>query len=162
MSTLVINGADFYANRIPITVKEGWLLTNYTDNATLATRAANVANGGWGLSDQDLLAIRGNYINTIRFKVSAAGDFPILMGASYSAAAIVRNLSLSVEDVGNVVTLTFDRIFVSADDIIAFGKPNGGGFYFGDKSGSSFYSKVPSSPSQNGSLIFPIDVGYII
>lgn len=161
MSILVIHGADFSTNKIPTaTIETGWFLTNYTDYSSYATRLANLANGGWGLSSADMSPIQGKYINTIKFKVSAAGDFPVLKGSTYGGVSIVRELSLSAGDVGNVVTLTFDRIYVGISDIIAFGKPNGGGFYFGNLSGKSFYSKVPTSPTNNVALIFPIDIGY--
>lgn len=158
---IIVKGADFSENAIYQDEQQadGWLVTNYTSFASAATNRANVANGGWAFIDE-MSNLRGKKINKIRFKASASGDFPILVGTSYNNLSIVRTISVSSSEVGTVVEKTFNELLVANNQLIGVGKANGAGFYYAQDSGHSFYSKIPYNPTLASGYVLGIDIGY--
>lgn len=159
---IIVKGADFSTNAIYHVEVGEWYVTNYDDFASAATRTANLANGGWAFStENDLLS--GKIVNRIKFKASAAGDFPILIGETYGTMSIVRQITIESSEVGSVVEKTFEPVSVAGGQKFGFGVPNSGGFYYATATGRSFWSKVPSAPSGNNkNVVLPINVGYFV
>jgi hypothetical protein len=158
---IIVKGADFSENAIYQDGQQadGWLVTNYTTFASALTYAANVDNGGWAFIDE-MSNLRGKKINKIRFKASASGDFPILVGTACNNLLIVRIVSVSSSEVGSVVEKTFDELLVANTQLIGIGKANGAGFYYAQDSGHSFYSKIPDNPTLVSGYVLGIDIGY--
>lgn len=159
---LIIKGADFSQNGIYSQVSL-WYITGYDDNKSNLSSTANTANGGWAFGDTDQNKVRGKVINQIKFKVSAAGDFPIMKGSARNSMTEAASITIEQAEIGTVVTKTFTPVTVGESEYIAVGKPNGAGMYFTSSSSatpSGFYTKVPSSPtSTTGNL--GVNVGFI-
>jgi hypothetical protein len=119
-------------------------------------------NGGWAFSDSDSSLVQGKVVNTIRFKASAAGFFPILTGNSRATMKPVACVVVNDDEVDTVVTKSFEDVLVGATSLFGIGQADACGFYFAKNiPGKVFWSKIPSnqeSNAQNCSLC--IDVGY--
>lgn len=155
--SLIIKGADFSQNTISIT----WYVDRYTDYTL--SKSANVVNGGWALSDSDAATLQGKTVNIIKFKPVSSGTFKLFVAHAKNATSVTEKatITISSSEAGTEVTKEFTPFQIGEGEYLVFGEANDAvGFYFGNSTGLSFYSRVPSDWTKSNDYALGIAVGY--
>ena len=159
---LIIKGADFSQNAIEISTT--WYVDRYTDYTL--SRTANINNGGWALSDDDNATLQGKTVNTLKFKPVSSGTFKLFVASTKNATSVTEKATITINssEAGTEVIKEFTPFQIGAGEYLVFGEANDAvGFYFGDSTGLSFYSRIPGNVTRwvkSDNLVLGIAVGY--